>query len=340
MTSMDKTPFFSIIISTRDRPELFHIALKSVLAQTFAAKEIIVILDGSSAQNLSKYLELEEQYPNVIFLKQLHRPNGHGQSYSMNTGVYHSAGRYLCFLDDDDYWTDDSYLEAVFNNLTAVDCTADVHYSNQRAVFSNGVVQTEKVWLEDLIPLVPPESDVAPQCHRVNTAFMLLSHGFAHLNCSVFERNFYDSIGGMDETIRYENDRDMYIRSIDAARKILFSTRFVSLHNIPDANKKSNMSTVSSEIDKKLYQMRVYDKGISMCTQRNVQRLCAKAKVFELKHAATILAGQHRYAGAAHYAKSALVNGFNIRWLGYTLYLIVQSWLKPDSIVSDSSPSR
>jgi glycosyltransferase involved in cell wall biosynthesis len=332
---MDKTTFFSIIISTRDRPELLQTALKSVLAQSFREKEVIVIIDGSSVQNLAKYLELEKQYEDVIFLKQLHRPNGHGQSYSMNTGVYFSSGRYLCFLDDDDYWTDDSYLDGVHDNLVAVDCTADVHYSNQRAVFSNGVMQTEKVWLEDLIPLVPAGAEISPQCYRVDTAFMLRSHGFAHLNCSVFERNFYQAIGGMDETIRYENDRDMYIRSIDRARTILFSTRYISRHNIPDANKKSNMSTVSSEIDKKLYQMRVYDKGISMCTKKSVMQLCAKAKVFELKHAATILAGEQRFAGAAHYAKSALVNGFNVRWLGYTMYLIALSWLQRDSAVGE-----
>lgn len=326
---MDKTPFFSIIISTRDRPELFHIALKSVLAQTFASKQIIVVLDGSSALNLARYLELEEAYPDVVFLKQLHRPNGHGQSYSMNTGVYHSSGRYLCFLDDDDFWTDDSYLEWVYNNLTTTACRADVHYSNQRAVFADGAMQTEKVWLEDLIPLVPPGSEIAPQCHRVDADFMLRSQGFAHLNCTVFRRDFYDSIGGMDETIRYENDRDIYIRSLDAAQAILFSTRHMSQHNIPDASKKTNMSTVSSQLDKKLYQMRVYDKGISMSKHRGVQRLCTKAKVFELKHTATILAEQQRFRGAVHYARSALINGFNLRWLGYTLYLVLLSWLRP-----------
>ena len=162
---------------------------------------------------------------------------------------------------------------------------------------------------------------------------MLSSAGFAHLNCSVFERNFYISIGGMDETIRYENDRDIYIRSIDAAKVMLFSTRHISLHNIPDARKKVNMSTINSDIDKKLYQMRVYDKGISLCKNDAVVRFCSKAKVYELKHAANILAQNKRYKGAAYYAKEALGSGFNVRWLAYTLYLIVQAWLKPTEIL-------
>ena len=118
---------------------------------------------------------------------------------------------------------------------------------------------------------------------------------------------------------------------------MLYSTRYVSLHNIPDGNKKSNMSTITSEIEKKLYQMRVYDKGIALSRQQNVLRLSTRAKVFELKHAATILARQQRYVAAAYYAKAALLNGFNLRWLGYTLYLIVLSWLKPGSAAGERS---
>ncbi|MEZ5571764.1 MAG: glycosyltransferase family 2 protein [Halioglobus sp.] len=331
MTTMDKTPFFSIIISTRDRPELFKTALQSVVSQTFIEKEVIVVIDGSSEANLEQYQQIAKQYQDVSFLKLENRPNGHGQSYAMNYGVSYSRGQYLCFLDDDDYWTDDSYLECVFNNLNSVKDTVDVHYSNQRAVFANGTVQQDKVWLEDLIPLVPSRSEVAEQCYHVDAGFLLFSSGFAHLNCSIFERKFYNDIGAMDESIRYENDRDMYIRSVDKARTILFSTRYTSLHNIPDVKKKSNMSTVSSDIEKKLFQMRVYDKGVALCKRKEVVRLCSRAKVFELKHAATILAKQNRFESAAHYAKEALLNGFNLRWMAYTAYLIVQSWIKSNS---------
>jgi hypothetical protein len=38
VSSATQAPFFSIILSTRDRPELFQIALQSVLDQTFADK--------------------------------------------------------------------------------------------------------------------------------------------------------------------------------------------------------------------------------------------------------------------------------------------------------------
>ncbi|MCB1689011.1 MAG: glycosyltransferase family 2 protein [Halioglobus sp.] len=336
MVSEDTDPFFSIIISTRDRPGLFQVALRSVLEQTFARKEIVVVLDGSTAQNLALYAELESQHEDVSFQKLVHRPNGHGQSYTMNFGANHSRGRYLCFLDDDDQWTDENYLQHVFDNITAAGKPVDLHYSNQRAVDSHGVMQTKNVWLDDLIPRAIHQPKNADDSYLVDTEFLLSGSGFAHLNCSIFERDFYESLGGMDESIRYENDRDIYIRSVDAASVILFSTRYTSLHNIPDINAKNNMSTVSSSIQKKLYQMRVYDKGIALCKQDTVIHFCCRGKTYELKHAATMLAENKRYRSAAQYARAALLNGFNPRWLAYTLYLSVQAWINPHSPANDN----
>jgi glycosyltransferase involved in cell wall biosynthesis len=327
---MDEPPFFSIIISTRDRPELFLKALNSVIRQSFTDKEILVVIDGSSESNLSHYRELKGQFPSITFLELQHRPNGHGQSYCMNYGVNHSSGQYLCFLDDDDYWTDDHYLLRTFRSLTASEKPVEVHYSNQRAIFSDGTPQNIVVWLEDLIDNVASQRKHVEDSYFVEASFLLNCGGFAHLNCSVFNRIFYISIGGMDETIRYENDRDIFIRSLDAARILLFSTRYVSVHNIPDHSKKSNMSTASSDIDKKLFQIRVYDKGISLSENDDIVRYCCRAKVYELKHTTRLLATYKQYRSAAYFAKSALLNGFNLRWLAYTAYLVALSWLRPN----------
>jgi glycosyltransferase involved in cell wall biosynthesis len=335
MASKDKTPFFSIIISTRNRPELFLLALQSVLEQTFCEKQIVVVIDGSADSYIARYREIQKQFDGVLFFELPHRPSGHGQSYAMNYGVHKASGQYFCFLDDDDHWADNEYLKKLFDNLAASKSAVDVHYSNQIAVYANSAVKSENVWIEDLIPRLATQKRNHGDSYFVDVGFLLSSGGFAHLNCSVFRREFYLALGGMDEAIRYENDRDMYIRSIDAARVILFSTNYMSVHNIPDVSKKNNMSTVSSEIEKKVFQMRVYDKGISFSKHIEVVRFCCKAKVYELKHAARILAGHKQYTAAAHYAKAALIDGFNLRWLAYTLYLIFQKVLKPNSVYKD-----
>lgn len=331
MASFVKEPFFSIIISTRDRPELFQIALRSVLEQSFNNSEVIVVIDGSNETNLAQYRELYKNHEDIAFYELAHRPNGHGQSYAMNYGAHQSSGKYLCFLDDDDHWTDNSYLERLYSCLTSSEKPVDVHYSNQTAIYSDGTQNTDNVWIDDLIPRVSASQKNTDDCYFVDAEFLLTSGGFAHLNCSAFRKDFYLSLDGMDENIRYENDRDIYIRSIDAAKTILYSTRFVSLHNIPDVSKKSNMSTVSSKIEKKLYQLRVYDKGIALSHNPVVIRFCCKAKMYELKHAARILEQNKQYRSAAFYARSALANGFNFRWLAYTVYISLRAWLRPTS---------
>lgn len=336
MASQNKAPFFSIIISTRNRPEQFQTALLSVLDQSFSDREIIVVIDGSTDSNLRLYRELMKDLDQVTFYELEHRQNGHGQSYAGNQGANRSSGQYLCFLDDDDFWTDNGYLEEVFDNISACKLPVDVHYSNQTAVYYDGVSKKGGVWIDDLIPKVKPHYKNHGDSYFVDIGFLLSSRGFAHLNCSVFKREFYLSVGGMDENIRYENDRDIYIRSIDVATVILFSTNYISLHNIPDPSKKSNMSTASSEIEKKLDQLRVYDKGISLSKNGKMVRFCCMAKMYELKHATRILAKCKRHRSAAYYAKEALINGFNFSWLAYTLYLTVLAWIKPNNVSEDS----
>jgi glycosyltransferase involved in cell wall biosynthesis len=335
---MVKSPFFSIIISTRDRPELFLQALNSVAQQSCTDREIVVVIDGSSDENLSKYRAFVTQFPEIGFLELPHRPNGHGQSYAMNYGVQHSSGRYLCFLDDDDYWADGNYLSRVRDSVVASSTPVELHYSNQRAIFSSGAEQSIPVWLEDLIPRVQTQTKHIAESYFVDMEFLLSSAGFAHLNCSIFERAFYTSIGGMDETIRYENDRDVYLRALDKAKTILFSSHYISVHNIPDREKRTNMSTIGSDIDKKLFQIRVYDKGISLSQNARMVGFCSKSKIYELKHATRILAQEGRYRSAAHFAKSALVSGFNLRWLAYTSYLAIMSALRSNCAHDNGTP--
>lgn len=329
MTDAEQRPFFSITLSTRNRPELFQVALASVIDQTFEAKEVIVVVDGSSDENLKEYRALDEHYSEVKFHYLAHRPNGHGQSYSMNVGAAHASGEYLCFLDDDDHWTDERYLEKVHGNIQASPDEVDMHYANQKAQFADGSPQTQNVWLEDLIPRIDTRPHNHDNSYRVDADFLFKSDGFAHLNCSIFRREFYEHIGGMDESIRYENDRDVYIRAVDAADEILFTTDYISLHNIPDVAKRTNMSTMASDIEKKLYQMRVYDKGIALAHKPATVKHCRRGKVYELKHTTSILATQKRYRPAMHYAREALFSGFTLRWLAYTAFVSVQAILRP-----------
>ncbi|MDX1732977.1 MAG: glycosyltransferase family A protein [Halioglobus sp.] len=321
MAEGDSPPFFSVIIPTRNRPALLRQAMESALAQRSTSAEIIVIVDGSDDRHLRAYRELEALFHDATFHYLEHREYGHGQSYSMNVGAHLARGRYLCFIDDDDCWTDDNYLQRARSSIEQSADIIDVHYSNQKAFHADGTLEEDALWLEDLIAQVDGSQLHVNGTYRIDAAFIMRSAGFAHLNCSIFRSGFYHEIGGMDETIRYENDREMFIRSVDRARHMLFSTHHVSRHNIPDAGKRENMSTVASAIEKKLFQLRVYDKGICLSSDPSVVAHCRRGKTYELKHITEMLAGNGHSRVAAYYAREALLNGFNLRWLAYTAYL-------------------
>jgi glycosyltransferase involved in cell wall biosynthesis len=327
-------PFFSVILPTRNRPRLFERALQSVLAQNIDDIEIIVVVDGSDQDNLAAYRALETAHPRIKFHYLMQRASGHGQSYAINQGFGHSNGDYLCFLDDDDCWTDPNYLTSVFDNVTSSRVPVDIHYSNQVAFYADGSEKKEPLWIADLASKVNEDWRIRDHCYRVTPEFLLTSAGFAHMNCSIFRRDFFERLGGMDESIRYENDRDVFLRSIDRAECILYYTNSVSRHNIPDPRKQLNMSTASSAIERKLYQLRVYDKGSCESSNKAVVSFCRNGKAIELKRVTQLLSENGRLSTAACYARQALACTFSVRWLLYTVYLGVLAIFRGDRPVN------
>lgn len=90
-------PFFSVVIATHNRPELFERALLSVLRQNFAALEIIVVNDGST----SSYRQVMQRHAEVIH-HYLPESVSRGVAYARNAGIARARGRWVVFLDDDD----------------------------------------------------------------------------------------------------------------------------------------------------------------------------------------------------------------------------------------------
>ncbi len=87
----------SVIIPTKDRPEMLAQAVQSVLNQTFSDIEIIVINDGGiDVQNILTPLNSKG---NILYLK--HDQNL-DRSAARNTGIHAASGKYIAYLDDDD----------------------------------------------------------------------------------------------------------------------------------------------------------------------------------------------------------------------------------------------
>ncbi|MDG6897969.1 hypothetical protein A6A19_08275 [Actinobacillus delphinicola] len=94
------TPLFSIIIPVYKVENYLEICIESILRQDFSNYEIILVDDGSP----DKCPAICDKYSsNYSHIKVIHKENG-GLSDARNIGIKNSIGKYIIFLDSDDYW--------------------------------------------------------------------------------------------------------------------------------------------------------------------------------------------------------------------------------------------
>ncbi len=87
----------SVIIPTYNRAHVLGRALDSVLAQTLAPLEIIVIDDGSTDATPAL---MQHHYPSIRYLQQ----DNQGVSAARNLGIQQARGDWIALLDSDDEW--------------------------------------------------------------------------------------------------------------------------------------------------------------------------------------------------------------------------------------------
>ncbi len=100
-------PEISIIIPTYNRATLLKRAIESVQAQTYTNWELLVVDDGS----IDETARLVETYhaadPRIQYIGLVHSGK---PTTPRNTGIKKSRGRYIAFLDSDDFWHDHEKL--------------------------------------------------------------------------------------------------------------------------------------------------------------------------------------------------------------------------------------
>ena len=81
----------------RTNQEFFRESVESILCQTFASFEFIVIDDGLSEENRSYLASLEDSRLTVLV-----NERNSGQSVSVNRGIQAARGKYIARMDSDD----------------------------------------------------------------------------------------------------------------------------------------------------------------------------------------------------------------------------------------------
>ena len=104
---MSYRPFVSVVIPTYNRSRQVRVALESVLAQTYAELEVIVVDDGSTDGTGEIIQQLTSQHADHGKPIRYFPQGNQGPSVARNKGIEQARGEWIAFLDSDDVWLPD-----------------------------------------------------------------------------------------------------------------------------------------------------------------------------------------------------------------------------------------
>lgn len=163
-------------------------AIDSVLAQSHSHVELIVVDDGSTDSSLN----IIEGYGNDLILI---RQANSGPSRARNRGILAASGRYLAFLDADDYWHP-QFLQRLLGTLRGSD--AVLVYCGWQIVDADGTVRA---------PFIPPDYENADKAIALlRNASLWPIHGMLTYRQAVID------IGMFDERLPACEDYDLWLR--------------------------------------------------------------------------------------------------------------------------------
>jgi|GEM_PF-511300 len=121
MNKTENLDLITVAIAVYNTKPYLNRCIDSILAQTYLNVEVIIVDDGStdgSAQSCDNY---SASHTNVHVI---HKENG-GLSTARNAGIEQATGKYICFLDSDDYLEPD-YLSVLHRNIVKEDADISV----------------------------------------------------------------------------------------------------------------------------------------------------------------------------------------------------------------------
>ncbi|WP_022752764.1 glycosyltransferase family 2 protein [Butyrivibrio fibrisolvens] len=159
---MKYTELISIVVPVYNVEKYLEKCINSIIAQTYDNIEIILVNDGStddSADIISRFEEADTR------IKSYSQENG-GLSAARNTGINNANGRYIAFVDSDDY-IHPQMIEILYRNLVSTGSDISVcdlfwinegekaeEYIENNITVYNGKNVLRKLIRDDLISVV------------------------------------------------------------------------------------------------------------------------------------------------------------------------------------------
>lgn len=193
------SPSVSVVIPAYNRAASIRAAVDSVLRQTHADFELLVVDDGSTDGTLEALAGVRDPR-----LRLLSNPRNMGASAARNTGIRHARGTWVAFQDSDDEWLPEK-LDRQMARIAAIgpDCVAA--YCGMAVVGEADQSSGQRTRLR-YVPdpsIAEVEGDVLPS---------LLHKSLASTQTLVARRDCLEACGGFDETMPALIDWECAIR--------------------------------------------------------------------------------------------------------------------------------
>ncbi|MBE9038750.1 glycosyltransferase [aff. Roholtiella sp. LEGE 12411] len=179
----------SVIIPAYNSEKTIKTTIESVLNQTFADFELIIVNDGSQDSTLDIIAKFQDSRIKVLSF------NNSGGNVSRNRGLNYAVGEFISFLDADDIWTADKLeiqLKALQENPQAAVAYSWTDYINENGAF---VVSGRHVNLN---------GDVYEE--------LLLTNFLENGSNPLIRREALIELGGFDKSLSAAQDWDMWLR--------------------------------------------------------------------------------------------------------------------------------
>ncbi|WAA12113.1 glycosyltransferase family 2 protein [Fervidibacillus halotolerans] len=219
-------PVISVIIPAYNRENKIHIALNSLLNQTFRNFEVIIVDDGSvdrTADVIQKYTRIDARFKYIF-------QENKGVSSARNRGIKEAKGDYVSFLDSDDFY-EATFLEKMY--LKIKEKKADVCYCSYLNVTPKGKFPTKTIFKEGDILIEYVLGKI-----KIHTTSWLINRDFIILNNLRFPMN-----------ISWGEDIEFFSEVLSKTNKVCFVNEHLT--NYVQEDNESNLSSFSlDKLDK------------------------------------------------------------------------------------------
>ena len=124
-------PELSVIVPVYNAEAYLRKCISSILQQTYSDLEVILVNDGSIDSSGKIAQEIADEDDRVKVINQINQ----GVSSARNTGLRIAAGRYVGFVDADD-WIEPTMYETLINGI--IDCQADLACCGYQTLYVDG----------------------------------------------------------------------------------------------------------------------------------------------------------------------------------------------------------